>query len=70
MKSGPEYRGIAKVLWNGRQAVRLRPRGKDWHAYFAAPSRGDLPAREDLPLEAPHTPEVSTSQRSPVALSR
>ncbi|MXY25686.1 MAG: AbrB/MazE/SpoVT family DNA-binding domain-containing protein [Acidobacteria bacterium] len=31
--------------------LTLRPRGKDWRAYFSARSRGSLPAREDLPLD-------------------
>ena len=31
--------------------LTLRPRGKDWRAYFSVRSRGSLPAREDLPLD-------------------
>ena len=31
--------------------LTLRPRGKNWRAYFSARSRGSLPAREDLPLD-------------------
>lgn len=69
-----DYKGIAKVFWNGRsQAVRLpaacrfntsevevvkqgnqvtlRPRGKNWGAYFDSKSRASLPAREQPPLE-------------------
>lgn len=69
MGKAPDYRGTAKVFWNGRsQAVRLpaacrfntsevevikegdqltlRPRGKDWGAYFASRSRGSLPSRD------------------------
>ena len=38
------------VIKEGDQ-LTLRPRGKNWTAYFASPSRGALPARRDLPLD-------------------
>ena len=31
--------------------VTLRPRGKDWAAFFDSPTRGSLPEREQPPLE-------------------
>lgn len=39
-----------EIVKEGDQ-LTLRPRGKDWRAYFSTRSRGALPAREDLPLD-------------------
>ena len=74
MSEKVEYRGVAKVFWNGRsQAVRLpkpcrfatrevevlkrgrevilRPRGKDWDAFFAAPGEESFPDRDQPPWD-------------------
>ena len=32
-------------------SLTLRPRGKDWGAYFDSPTRGSLPARNEPPLD-------------------
>ena len=39
-----------EVIKEGDQ-VTLRPRGKNWRAYFAKDTRGSLPARQQPPLE-------------------
>ena len=39
-----------KVIKGGEQ-VTLRPRGKNWRAFFDRDSRGSLPARQQPPLE-------------------
>ena len=39
-----------EVLKEGDQ-VTLRPRGKNWAAYFDSPTRGCLPERRQPPLE-------------------
>ena len=39
-----------EVIKEGDQ-VTLRPRGKDWAAYFDAKSRGTLPKRRHPPLD-------------------
>ena len=39
-----------EVIKEGDQ-VTLRPRGKDWAAYFGAKSRGTLPERRQPPLD-------------------
>ena len=39
-----------EVIKEGDQ-VTLRPRGKNWAAYFEAASRGSLPQRQQPPLE-------------------
>ena len=39
-----------EVIKEGDQ-VTLRPRGKDWTAYFDAKSRGTLPKRRQPPLD-------------------
>ena len=42
--------GCSKVIKEGDQ-VTLRPRGKNWAAYFASASRGSLPQRRQPPLD-------------------
>ncbi len=39
-----------EVIKEGDQ-VTLRPRGKNWRAYFDRDTRGSLPARQQPPLE-------------------
>ena len=39
-----------EVIKDGDQ-VTLRPRGKNWRAYFHRDSRGSLPERQQPPLE-------------------
>lgn len=40
-----------EVIKEGDQ-LTLRPRGKNWSAYFESDSRGSLPTRRELPLDA------------------
>ena len=39
-----------EVIKKGDQ-LTLRPRGKNWSAYFESDSRGSLPARREPPLD-------------------
>ena len=40
-----------EIIKEGNQ-LTLRPRGKNWRAYFDSDSRGSLPARHQPPLDA------------------
>ena len=40
-----------EIIKEGNQ-LTLRPRGKNWRAYFDSDSRGSLPARQQQPLDA------------------
>lgn len=44
-----------EVIKEGDQLI-LRPRGKNWSAYFESDSRGSLPTRREPPLDARHEP--------------
>ena len=46
MSKIPDYKGIAK------NQLTLRPRKKNWSAYFDSDSRGSLPERRQPPLDA------------------
>ena len=39
-----------EVLKRGRDVI-LRPRGKDWDAFFDSPGRGSLPGRDQPPWD-------------------
>ena len=39
-----------EVVKRGREVI-LRPRGKDWDAFFDLPERGSFPEREQPPLD-------------------
>ena len=40
-----------EIIKEGNQ-LTLRPRGKNWRAYFDSDSRGSLPERQQPPLDA------------------
>ena len=40
-----------EIIKEGNQ-LTLRPRGKNWHAYFDSDSRGSLPERQQPPLDS------------------